>query len=164
MKVTFTAILLTALAGSGLASPMGLNEREESGLFDFLGVGGQRGGNFFSDIFDNAACVVSGFIGGGNPRCSGRGTLEGAFSLGGNSGANINANGNAGGDAKTDVNFNSNANSNSYSFSYTTDGNGKLKITITPDAQGKNPCTTTVDTKSGDDIRQLVKEAADKCL
>lgn len=34
--------------------------------------GGGKDGNFVSNIFDGAACVVSSVVGGGNPKCHGK--------------------------------------------------------------------------------------------
>ncbi len=56
----------------GFLNPIfgGVNPEKSDGQ---KGITGQ-GGNLFSNIFDSASCLVSGFLGGGNPNCKGKGS------------------------------------------------------------------------------------------
>lgn len=95
-----------------------------------------------SGVFDGAACIVSSVIGGGNPRCRGKGTDTIQVPVGNpeNGGAKKN---------------------NRYSFNYDTNRDGSLKVTITLDRGGS--CTYNLKA-DGKDVESAIKEAAKKCL
>ncbi|KAL2201670.1 hypothetical protein CC79DRAFT_1338683 [Sarocladium strictum] len=132
MKTTPAAVAFTYLAGFAAAAPIA----QPQGFFG--GIGG--GDNFFSGVFDSAACIVSSFIGGGNPRCKGQGTATLPVSVGDN---------------------NNNNNSNRYSFKYDTNNDGSLKVTINLARGG----SCTYDIKAdGEDLKSAVGKAAKRCL
>ncbi|KAM0426583.1 hypothetical protein ACHAPT_008276 [Fusarium lateritium] len=155
MKVTAAITILAAAANTAMAVPVA--PREQSGIFGDvfdLATGIFKGGvstafGLANLAFDGATCVTSSFLGGQKPTCKGRAIL------GGNGGITTTK-----GDSSSNINHQSN--SDSFSFTYTTEADGKLKVTITPDAQGRSPCITVVEKKG--EIKEIVAREAKKCL
>lgn len=109
---------------------------KRQGLF-----GGNNGGNLPSNIFDGSACIVSGIIGGGDPRCRGNnaGTVAGTGTQG---------------TASTS------GSSSDYTYTYNTNDDGSLKVNITTNS-GK-ACTYNIEA-DGRNVNDVAAEAAQKC-
>ena len=112
--------------------------------------GGGKDGNFVSNIFDGAACVVSSVIGGGNPKCHGKGS-------------NVVEPPPPHGDKKPGDGDNNGSDheNTAYNYSYDTNQDGSLKITITLQKGGS--CTYNLKPE-GTTVQDVVSEAAKKCL
>lgn len=126
-------------------------------------MGGSSGGGdgesgFVSDVFDSAACVVSGFIGGGNPKCHGKGKGDVEKSSSSSSSDSHNDN-----DSSDSSSSDSDIQDTSYNYKYDTNDDGKYVITIQPNAMSKDDCKETYDPKDGE-LKELVSKAAAKCF
>lgn len=112
-------------------------------------------------MFDSAACIVSSFIGGGNPLCKGRGDAVVTTPSGGNKGDKGDKATSSSSNSNANTNSNSNSKNNRYSFTYDTNKDGSLKVEITLDRGGT--CTYNLQA-DGKPIKEVVNEAAKKCL
>ncbi|KAL2672553.1 hypothetical protein Neosp_013265 [[Neocosmospora] mangrovei] len=172
MKVTAAVTILAFAANTVMAVPVA--PREEAGIFDAVKTGLDAAGNIFGTgvgsaanlfglAFDGALCTIDSFFGGRRPTCGGRATL-------GNNGklttTTTTTKGDTKGDTKTETkantNVNQDSNDDSFSFKYSTEEDGRLKVTIIPDAKGKSQCVTIV--KKEGEIKDIIAREADKCL
>lgn len=131
-----------------------MQAREEQAADGFFGGNGEsgifgQGSNLFSNVFDGAACIVSSVIGGGNPKCQGRGSaVVKPPSDGGKKPGNGDDNS---GDHE----------SAAYNYTYDTNKDGSLKVTVTLQRGG----SCTYDIKAdGEKVQDAISEAAKKCL
>ncbi|KAF7556005.1 hypothetical protein G7Z17_g1739 [Cylindrodendrum hubeiense] len=160
MKSTTILTFVTSFATLGLANPVVpltgegvvLSTRAESALFGSspgTGLLGQ-GSNLVSNIFDVAACVVSGILGGGNPDCRAGGTAQV----------------NTATTTTTTTNSNSNTSSqdaNKFKYTFGPNPDGTLKIVITPVLSTKKPCTFNLNA-DGRPVGTVISDAAKSCL
>ncbi|RSL50129.1 hypothetical protein CEP54_012083 [Fusarium duplospermum] len=170
MKATAAITILAIAANTVMAVPVA--PREEAGIFDFVktgvdtaaglfGTGVNAAGSLFGLAFDGATCAFTGFFGVRRPTCQGRAIL-------GNNGRITTTTTTTKGDTKGNTNTNTNtnisheSNNDSFSFSYSTEEDGRLKVTITPDAKGKAQCITIV--KKEGEIKDIISREANKCL
>ncbi|UPK99851.1 hypothetical protein LCI18_010786 [Fusarium solani-melongenae] len=165
MKVTAAITILAVAANTVMAVPVA--PREEAGLFDGIGTGIHSILDFAGNTanaatglaglaFNGAVCTASSFFGIRRPTCGGRAIL-------GNNGGIITT-GDTKGDTKgnTNTNISHESNNDSFSFTYSTEDDGRLKVTITPDAKGKSQCVTIV--KKEGEIKEIISREAKKCL
>ncbi|KAI5458908.1 hypothetical protein BGZ63DRAFT_406227 [Mariannaea sp. PMI_226] len=130
MKTTPFVTAAVCLASTVIASPV-----QRKSLF-----GGGKDGNFISNIFDSAACVVGSVIGGTDSNCHGKG----------NSAVrppNV-------GDGSEKLNTH-------YTYTYDSNTDGSLKVTITLDRGGS--CTYNL-RSDGKKIKSIIDDAATKCF
>ncbi|KAJ4327886.1 hypothetical protein N0V84_001697 [Fusarium piperis] len=168
MKVTAAITILAAAANTAMAVPVA--PREQAGLFeainnvihtgvgaafDLAGAGVNTAAGLAGLAFNGATCTFISIFGVKRPSCGGRATL-------GNNGSITTTKENNNGNSNSNTNVNHNSDNNSFSFSYTTENDGRLKVTITPDAKGKSQCVTIVEKKG--EIKEIVAREADKCL
>lgn len=125
------------------------SDQAESGIFG-------SGSNLFSNIFDGAACLVSGVLGGGNPNCKGKGTSTIQTTVG------VNAGGNDGAVAVGSTSSGANVEDTQYNFNYGTNKDGTLKIDITLNRGGV--CNYASVPADGKDIKAVIDAVAKKCL
>ncbi|KAI8649994.1 hypothetical protein NCS56_01451000 [Fusarium sp. Ph1] len=162
MKVTAAITILAVAANTVMAVPVA--PREEAGIFDLVhtgvntaaglvGAGLNTATGLFNLAFDGATCAFTGFFGVRRPTCQGRAIL-------GNNGGIITTKGDTKGNSNTNISHESN--NDSFSFTYTTEEDGRLKVTITPDAKGKSQCVTIV--KKEGEIKDIISREAKKCL
>ncbi|KAJ4172574.1 hypothetical protein NW754_002775 [Fusarium falciforme] len=162
MKVTAAITILAVAANTVMAAPVA--PREEAGIFDLVktgvdtatnivGTGVNAATSIFGQAFDGATCFVTGFFNIRRPTCGGRAIL-------GNNGGIITTKGDTKGNTNTNVSHESN--NDSFSFTYSTEDDGRLKVTITPDAKGKSQCVTIV--KKEGEIKEIISREAKKCL
>ncbi|EGY20864.1 uncharacterized protein VDAG_02388 [Verticillium dahliae VdLs.17] len=114
----------------------GLHARQ---LFGQSGVFGQ-GDNLVSNIFDGAACVVSSVIGGGNPRCRGKGSST---------------------VKPDDVQGDREQWSNGYTYTYDANEDGTLMVTIS--LQNGGHCTYNLKA-DGKSVADVISAAAKRCF
>ncbi|KAK2612485.1 hypothetical protein QQS21_001423 [Conoideocrella luteorostrata] len=162
-------------------------QQAETGVFDVgpkdsktgaAGIFGQ-GGNVISNVFDSATCIVSGFLGGGNPNCKGEGeatldvsngsstsgsTSSGSTSSGSTSSGSTSSDSSSSDSSSSsgDVNTNNEANSTRYTYKYDTNEDGTLKVDVELQQGGK--CTYNLKAEKGKSTRDLIKKAAQMCL
>lgn len=140
--------------------------------------GGGKDGNFVSNIFDGAACVVSSVIGGGNPKCHGKGSAVvepppyGGEKPGygdddndyGGKKPGYGDDGDYGGKKPgygDDGDKGGDKENTAYNYSYDTNKDGSLKVTVTLQKGG----SCTYDIKAdGKKVPEVVAEAAKRCL
>ncbi|KAH7253296.1 hypothetical protein FSOLCH5_014067 [Fusarium solani] len=163
MKVTAAITILAVAANTVMAVPVA--PREEAGIFDVVktgvdtatnifGTGVDAATSIFGQAFDGATCFVTGFFNIRRPTCQGRATL------GNNGRITTTTKGDTKGNSNTNISHESN--NDSFSFTYSTEEDGRLKVTITPDAKGKSQCVTIV--KKEGEIKDIISREAKKCL
>ncbi|RSL74323.1 hypothetical protein CEP53_000419 [Fusarium sp. AF-6] len=164
MKVTAAITVLAVAANTVMAVPVA--PRAEAGIFDavgnvvgaasdIFGTGINAATSIFGLAFDGATCGFTSFFGFKRPTCQGRAFL-------GNNGkiTTTTTKGDTKGNTNTNVSHESN--NDSFSFTYSTEEDGRLKVTITPDAKDKAQCITIV--KKEGEIKEIITREANKCL
>ncbi|KAI8650670.1 hypothetical protein NCS57_01401400 [Fusarium keratoplasticum] len=162
MKVTAAITILAVAANTVMAVPVA--PREEAGLFDAVNTGVNAAFDLFGNgvnaaaglvglAFDGATCTFTSLFSVRRPKCGGRAVL-------GNNGGIITTKGDTKGNTNTNISHESN--NDSFSFTYSTEEDGRLKVTITPDAKGKSQCVTIV--KKEGEIKDIIAREAKKCL
>ena len=132
------------LGGSG-----GSDGSRENGVFG-------QGSNLVSNVFDGAACIVSDIIGGGDPRCQGRGTATINVSANSGNSGNSGQDGDSGHDGDS-----GDEDSTSYTYTYDTDKDGKIHIVIRLGSGAS--CDYDVDA-DGKKVNDVVDDVAKKCV
>ncbi|RMJ14068.1 hypothetical protein CDV36_006283 [Fusarium kuroshium] len=166
MKVTAAITILAVAANTVMAVPVA--PRAEAGIFDAFGnvigaasdivkTGIHAGTSIFGLAFDGATCGFTSFFGFRRPTCQGRAFL-------GNNGkiTTTTTKGDTKGNTNSNTNVSHESNNDSFSFTYSTEEDGRLKVTITPDAKGKAQCITIV--KKEGEIKEIITREANKCL
>ncbi|KAK0389692.1 hypothetical protein NLU13_3265 [Sarocladium strictum] len=147
MKISIAVTL--ALAGTGLAVPT-LSARQ------FFSTDGRP--TYASDIFDTAACIVSSFIGGGNPLCHGRGDGKGKGGDGkdknGGSGATV--------PDKDKASGSGGSKDTGYTYDFVNHADGSATYTVKPNRNGKS-CKVTLKKEERDDLNAVLGKLAKEC-
>jgi hypothetical protein len=129
---------------------------------------------FASDIFDTGACIVSSFIGGGNPKCRGQGNGSGSSGSGdnggkGGNGSNGSGNGGSNGNGaaipdkdKESGSGGTKSQDTGYSYDFKNNPDGSATYTVKPNRNGKS-CEIKLEKDERDNLNAVLGKLAKEC-
>ncbi|KAJ2970329.1 hypothetical protein NQ176_g8240 [Zarea fungicola] len=152
------AIALACLAGAVASSPIQARAEQAEQA--------QPSGGFLSNIFDQGACLVGGFLGSQNPNCKGATNNPGKPNIIGeifDAGTCIVSGFIGGGNPNCGKGRGSSSTGADYTYNYNTDKEGIVKLVVTVTKSGKQ-CPYSFKPAEGLDIKSFISTAGEECV